>query len=289
MINSLKQTIQLIHVHPILLLLFFISFLTGSFTELVIIFSIISLHELGHYIAAAAFKWRISAIVLWAFGGVMKTDEHGNRPMQEEAIVILAGPVVQIFIYGVVYSGFSLGIIPEYYYGLILYYNTLILLFNLLPIWPLDGGKLIFLLLSSRLSFKQAYYMTVFISMILCGLCLVIQLFLFPFLLSGFLLWIFLFFENWREWKHRFYVFMRFLLRRYEAGNVVRGIQPIYVDSQETFLEVLARFHREKKHTIYIEFSERQRIAIEDNECLEYYFNEHAHQKTIGDAFLGYR
>ncbi len=86
----------------------------------------------------------------------MKTDEHGTRPVREEAIVIIAGPFVQILIYGFLYAVSSSGVIPDYYFELILYYNTIILLFNLLPIWPLDGGKLVFLALTTFLTFKKS-------------------------------------------------------------------------------------------------------------------------------------
>ncbi|MFD1065385.1 site-2 protease family protein [Oceanobacillus locisalsi] len=288
MINSLKNAFQLIHFHPILWIFIVISFLTGSFTELTIIFSIVFLHELGHYIAASSFRWRISAIMLWAFGGVMKTDEHGTRPVREEAIVIMAGPFVQVLIYGLLYAMSPFGIIPEYYYELILYYNTIILLFNLLPIWPLDGGKLIFLILTTFLTFKKAYYTTIIASLAICAIIILAQLFFFPFTLSSFLIWLFLIHENRKEWKYRFYVFIRFLLKRYEGGHFVRAIQPIYASSHDSFLDVLARFHREKKHTIYIEYPDKERVSVEDNECLAFYFNERPYRKTIGESFIGY-
>ncbi|WP_052400827.1 M50 family metallopeptidase [Oceanobacillus jeddahense] len=288
MINSLKSSVQLIHLHPILWIFIVVSFLTGSFTELAIIFSIVFLHELGHYIAASSFRWRISSIVLWAFGGVMKTDEHGTRPIREEVIVILAGPFVQVLIYGLLYVVSYFGVIPDYYFGLIFYYNTIILLFNLLPIWPLDGGKLVFLVLTAFLTFKKAYYATIIGSLAICAIIILVQLFLFPFTLSSFLIWLFLIHENWKEWKYRFYVFIRFLLKRYEGGHFVRAIKPIYASPHDNFLDVLARFQREKKHTIYIEYPDRERISIEDNECLDFYFNERPYRKTIGEAFTGY-
>src|SRR5699024_11983500 len=55
--------------------------------------SIVLFHELGHYGAAKFFKWRIKGIMLWIFGGVMDTDEHGNKPFHEDIIVTVAGPL----------------------------------------------------------------------------------------------------------------------------------------------------------------------------------------------------
>lgn len=72
-----------IYIHPILLIFFVIAFLTGTFTELVIILSIVLIHELGHYTVAHVFKWRIKHIMLWVFGGVMQTEEHGSSAHSE--------------------------------------------------------------------------------------------------------------------------------------------------------------------------------------------------------------
>lgn len=60
---------------------------------------IVLFHELGHYMMAVSFGWRIKNITLWVFGGVMDTDEHGNRPLYEEALVSIAGPLQHVFIY----------------------------------------------------------------------------------------------------------------------------------------------------------------------------------------------
>src|SRR5690625_342996 len=134
--------------------------------ELSIILSIVFVHELGHYTMAKIFKWRIQSITLWVFGGVMDTEEHGSRSMFEELLVILAGPFQHLLIFFIVHF-FLANILPLPVIELILFYNTMILFFNLLPIWPLDGGKLLFILLSYLLPFQRAYHYTIIFSMFL--------------------------------------------------------------------------------------------------------------------------
>src|SRR5690625_7196786 len=92
-----------IHLHPLLILFIFLSIITGTFIQLFIILLIVLIHELGHYIAAAYFKWRIDYIMLWVFGGVMKTDESTHHSIKEECIVTLAGPMQHLFIFFVLY------------------------------------------------------------------------------------------------------------------------------------------------------------------------------------------
>src|SRR5690625_7477275 len=88
-----------IHLHPLLILFIFLSIITGTFIHLFIILLIVLIHELGHYIAAAYFKWRIDYIRLWVFGGVMKTNESTHRSSNEDCIVKLAGPLQHLFIF----------------------------------------------------------------------------------------------------------------------------------------------------------------------------------------------
>ena len=85
------------------LIVFIISFMTGTFMELSIILLIVLIHELGHYAMSQVFKWRVESIMLWVFGGVMRTDEHGNSTIFEEALVTIAGPFQHVTIYIVLY------------------------------------------------------------------------------------------------------------------------------------------------------------------------------------------
>lgn len=252
--------------------------------ELSIILIIVLIHELGHYFMSIILKWRVESIMLWVFGGVMETEEHGNSSIREEALVIIAGPLQNIIIYLVLYFLPAYSIFPSPILNLIFYYNTAILLFNLLPIWPLDGGKLLFVILSRYLPYRKAYHSIIIFSMITSLVFLLIQLFMFPFTLSAFCLMIFLFMENRTEWKQRFYVFIRFLLKRYEGNSYVKEVQPITTSYQYTVMDVLIKFRRGKKHPIYIYYPNDKRKSIDENDCLRSYFHDQQYNKTIGEV-----
>jgi stage IV sporulation protein FB len=262
-----------------------ISFLTGTFLELSVILAIVLVHELGHYIAARSFKWRIRRIMLWVFGGVMDTDEHGNRPIWQEVIVTVAGPIQHLFIYLIIFFTAQTEWLSPYILETILYYNTAILVFNLLPIWPLDGGKLLLLFLSMKFPYKKAYNNTILFSLIGSGLFVCFQFF--PFTLSSFLIMIFLFMENRKEWKHRHYVFMRFLLNRYEGITQVKKVQPIYVSGKDKLMDVFSLFKRDKKHSIYIQYNENSRLSVDETECLRSYFYDKQLNTPVGEVFHG--
>lgn len=251
--------------------------------ELSIILFIVLFHELGHYAVARLFDWRIKHIMLWVFGGVMETDEHGTRPIREEALVTMAGPLQNIIIYVIIFILSFQNLVPASVLELALYYNTAIIMFNLLPIWPLDGGKLLFLFLTSQYPYKKAYHAIIVSSMVSSALLLFLQLIWFPFTLSTFLLMIFLFWENRSEWKQRYYVFIRFLLKRYEGNTTVNVVQPIHVSHEYVLMDVFAKFRQEKKHPIYVTFPGKERMTIDESECLRSYFHDKQYDKTIGE------
>ncbi|OZU89829.1 stage IV sporulation protein FB [Virgibacillus indicus] len=282
---TFRSYIPKIHIHPILLIFIGISFLTGTFMELSIILSIILIHETGHFLMAKLFNWRVESIMLWVFGGVMDTDEHGNRPIREEALVTIAGPVQHIFIYVFVYIFLNTELLSSSVLELILFYNTVILLFNLLPVWPLDGGKLLFLGLSAIFPYKRAYQYIIIFSMILSLFLLLLQLFLYPFTLSAFFIMIFILMENRSEWKKRYYVFIRFLLKRYEGNSSMKKIHPVNVLSENTLMEVFSAFMRDKKHSIYINYADNKRISIDEADCLRSYFHDKHYNKSLGEIY----
>src|SRR5690625_771226 len=266
-----------------------ISFLTGTFVQLFTILLIVLLHELGHFMAAKRFHWHVNDITLWVFGGVMQTDEHGIKNIFEEAIVTLAGPFQHLLIYAAIQFLLSVNIMPASFLQLALEYNTIIFWFNLLPIWPLDGGKLLFLCLSAIFPYRKAYHSIIIFSIIGSLSLLIFQLFFYSFTLSAFLIMIFLVMENRDEWKQRYYVFIRFLLKRYQAQHVVRKRSLIVVPPQLSLMDVFARFKREIKHDIYINFPYDLPLIVDENVCLQMYFGEKRFQQSIGELVKDHR
>ncbi|MFD2211035.1 M50 family metallopeptidase [Virgibacillus halophilus] len=272
-----------VHIHPTLYIFMGIAFLTGTFVQLFILFSVVIFHELGHYFMALRFKWRVQRVMIWVFGGVMETEEHSNKPVKEDMLVTLAGPFQHLIIYGLLYLCAAGDYLPRVYIEEIATYNTFILLFNLLPIWPLDGGKLLFCLFSIVFPYQRGYYTVIIWSMLACLVLFAIQLIFFSFNLSFFLLMSFLFMENIKEWKRRFFVFMRFLLQRYHGKTYVAAVRPLVVGPDATLMEVFSRFERNKKHSVYITYPGGERRVLDENDCLRGFFHEKLHLKKVGE------
>lgn len=282
---TFHKTLPRIHIHPVLIVFMIIAFLTGTFMELSIILFIVFVHELGHFFMAKKYRWRVRSVTLWVFGGVMDTDEHGSRPNREEFFVTIAGPLQHLWIYLMLFFLFPFFQVPASVAHTVFYYNTVILMFNLMPIWPLDGGKLLFNVLSAVLPFKKAYYRTLLISMVSSFILIIMVLFVLPFNLSAFLVIAFLLYENKADWNKRFYVFIRFLLSRYEGNVVFSSLVPITVNFDRSFMDVFSQFYREKNHPIYIIAPNGAKTMVDEQVCLDYYFRNRQNKK-IGDVLL---
>lgn len=161
---------------------------------------IILFHELGHILGAIYFKWNIEKIIILPFGGLTVFNEDINRSLKEEFIICILGPLFQVAYYFILKNFLDIKYI---------HYN--LLLFNLIPIYPLDGSKILNIFFNKIFPFKNSLYLTYFLSFILIILLCYIKHFNLIFLL----ILVFLFFKNITELTNIKFIFNRFLLERY--------------------------------------------------------------------------
>lgn len=121
----------------------YLYWIMGMVTSLALTFSIL-VHELGHAFTAQRFSLPIERIHLFLFGGMAELRHRPIKPSQE-FFVALSGPVASLL-----FAGFFYGISipaerdhPQIFYVLqnIGFMNALLGFFNLIPIYPLDGGR----------------------------------------------------------------------------------------------------------------------------------------------------
>lgn len=243
--------IRHLYIHPLTWLLAGTALLTGFFKDLILLFVIILIHEWGHYSMARYFKWRIRRIVLLPFGGVAEVDEHGNRPFKEDFLIIFFGPFQHVWMLALGYVLYSADLWSAPFFEKFLAFNLMILLFNLLPIWPLDGGKFLFLLFAYFRPFKKAHLTILTFSLLFLFSLLLFSTIMATFHLNLVVISLFLFFSIFTEWRHHYYVFIRFLLERLEKeGPSVNRQKTIAVSPSDQIEVVLSAYQKDVHHTV---------------------------------------
>lgn len=130
-----------------------------------LLFVCVLLHEFGHILVAKRFGVKAPDVTLWPFGGIANLDQIPEKPSQEFFIAI-AGPLVNVAIaialmlyLGNTIDAAALMHVDEPKVGLIAKLagaNLFLALFNMLPAFPMDGGRVLRALLALKFGFSRA-------------------------------------------------------------------------------------------------------------------------------------
>lgn len=161
------------------------------------IFACVVLHEFGHALTARRFGVRTRDIILLPIGGVARLERMPDKPGQE-FLVAIAGPLVNVVIAGALWVVLSAsgglspmpaeGEVDAYvrnlgFFERLMHVNILLVVFNLLPAFPMDGGRILRSLLAIKLDYAVATRIAATIGQLMAVLFAAGGLFLNPWLL----------------------------------------------------------------------------------------------------------
>ena len=209
------------------------SILTASFIPFFIIMTLIIIHELGHFIAAIILKIEVNKIYLYPLGGISKFFLPLNASYKKEFLILISGPIFQQLA-----RELLILILPKeqtyidaYHYG--------ILFFNLLPIYPLDGGKLLNMLLTKIFPYKKSLQISIVLSYITIIILLFININQLK--INTIIMIIFLTIKVYAEQSKINYIYEKFILERHLNK---------YTFNKSTIINNNQKFYKNKSHII---------------------------------------
>ena len=130
-----------IRVHPTFLLVLVVYGVLGLVAQALLVFALVFGHELAHLLTARAYGFKVVGLELFPFGGAAYCDDLFEGRKLEESVMALAGPafnIVLLFIgQALRWEGMWTGALSDDFVR----YNVWLAGFNLVPVLPLDGGR----------------------------------------------------------------------------------------------------------------------------------------------------
>lgn len=233
----------------------------GWFAVLMIgVFACVILHEFGHAFSAKRYGVQTKDIILSPLGGVARLDGLPEKPI-DESVVAFAGPLVNLLLAGI-FGGYgwltssidfsNLGSSrlvfgnPENFVTLFLLINIFLALFNLIPAFPMDGGRIFRSLLSPSLGRRRATLITTYLGQGMAILLVILAYFFVPPQMSFYLIPLFIlssafmFFMARQEYRM---VKFEEILKKHSISELIR--QPVNIfkknDHIAHALEILKR------------------------------------------------
>lgn len=225
--------------------------------SVLILFSVVLLHELGHTLAALRLGYHIETIELYPFGGVAKL---GGKPInwdpRDEALIAVSGPLVNLILVVVTLILTQAGWWDQNSGRAFVGMNLTILFFNLLPALPLDGGRIARAMLAKQKGFLQATEvltrMALFLSVLFVGFGAIALWLGYP--EAGMLvLGVFLLVSAFTLTRHNHYDMMRFLDHKRRERIASQPLRTLIVVGGTEIGKVAAQFVPGAYHMVYVQ------------------------------------
>jgi Zn-dependent protease len=171
-------------------------------------FTCVVLHELGHSFTAMHFGIGVRRILLMPIGGMAEFESIPREP-RKELLITIAGPAVNFAIAGALWlvvgspSHWSLSSYEADALGfahLLLHWNVLMGCFNLVPVFPMDGGRVFRALLATRLPYLRATFWATTVGKILAIVGALLAVFWWETYLTA-VLFLFIFYAGEMEYR----------------------------------------------------------------------------------------
>ena len=186
--KKLLNILDKIKISPITVIFMIFSVLFGQGKPFLLYFMVSVIHELAHFLFCLLFNVSIQQFTLLPFGVSMEVLDIDKISSIKQIIIYIAGPLSFIVTFLLFTCLKKINLINENNFNFLTKVNYLMALFNLIPIFPLDGYRILKAILQLFIPYKKALKISNIISFICYFLFLMINFISIQIMLSSFLL-----------------------------------------------------------------------------------------------------
>ncbi len=154
------RILRKIPIHPTFFLLFIWFVATGQIAEFLVLFLSVLVHEFGHYYVAKRLGYKLTNFYLAPYGVALNYKDGKFLP-KDEVKIALAGPMANIILSATISSLWWICPVTYNFTFNLCVCSLFLALFNLLPAYPIDGGRMLTGLLSEKISRKKALNLSI--------------------------------------------------------------------------------------------------------------------------------
>ncbi|HWI48969.1 MAG TPA: site-2 protease family protein [Rummeliibacillus sp.] len=185
--------------HPTLLPLIVWLIITGQFSNYALLFISLCWHEFGHLFIAYFLGVKVKSCTIMPYGGEILYATKWQITKSQQFKIAISGPIATLLLFSLAFF------FPENLSGPLQTIQILLLLINLLPIWPLDGGRILEIVWSEKKSLHATRTSFLILSMSCCLICLILAIWYLPRSIYFILILLLLLFQNIKAFRYRKY------------------------------------------------------------------------------------
>lgn len=140
-------------IHPTFLALVVLLGVSGLAAKGLLVFTLVILHEIAHTLAARSYGVKIHSVELYPYGGTAVLEDTFEGKGREETVIAFAGPALNLSLFLLLTLLHWEGLLAGVWVEEVIQINFWLFAFNLLPVLPLDGGRIARSLLANTFGF----------------------------------------------------------------------------------------------------------------------------------------
>jgi stage IV sporulation protein FB len=252
--------------HPLFIVFAFIIVFFGWAAKFLIYVLVLLIHESAHYFVAKCYGYKLNKMIFMPYGAGISGENNIFMPAHE-VVIAISGPLINILLVLICVSLWWFYPVTYFYTETFMWANFALGIFNFLPIFPLDGGRIVTALLSNKFKkIKILKFMRImgFIFSLIFAILFFISVF-YGINLTFIFISVFLFFSSFNSVKDVYYE--RSFIKVFENKDNLKPVEvKTYAVNVNTPIYKLVKYIKGNNFTQFIVLNEKNKIVKTLNE-----------------------